>query len=665
MSGSSYGFAVGAYDRSRPLVIDPALTWSTLIGGSDSDAIYDMAIGGDGSVYVSSQTASADFPTTPGAYSASGPSFVAKFAPSGALVYSTKFPGAVYAIAVDSAGSAYLHGITGFGFPTTPGAYDTVQPDPEFDEAKNFVSKLDPTGSTLEYSTFLGSGNNSPTGEIAVDAQGDAYVTGATFSLSYPTTPGAVDSVADGSREVYVSKLNATGSALVYSTYLGGVGNDAPGNITVDPTGSAYITGQTSQLDHSLEKYPTTPGAWDTTLAGQDAFVTKLNPTGTALVFSTYLGGSSNEGAGGLALDASQNVVVGGATNSSNFPTTPGAYSTTPLNGGFLTKLNSAGSGLVYSTFLAAPTGSLLMLDASGSAYIAGSSASPIAGITADALDPTFNAREAFIQKYNSSGSALLYGSYLGGSGDDYGQAIGLGAPDQVYVAGSTESPDFPTTPGAYDTTYNGGISDGFLTKISTAPFTGYPRPAGASPLRVSLVTAYDECTGFNRTHGPPLAFASCNPPARSSAHLTVGTADSNGQVVRYEGYVRLNTIVGNPSTPAVDEADVAIDFFSKGALTNALAHYTGELRARVPLRITDRDNTPNPGTSNHAGLHLRRRCNLRDRPRSVTTLLMPDHHHRRCLDPRARSRRAGARSGSSARCVVYDGGARRRHRQR
>ena len=123
-------------------------------------------------------------------------------------------------------------------------------------------------------------------------------------------------------------------------------------------------------------------------------------------------------------------------------------------------------------------------------------------------------------------------------------------------------------------------------------PINAYPRPAGATPLRVSLVTAYDECTAPNRTHGPPLDFDSCNPPTRTSDHLTVGTADSNGQVVRYEGHVRLNTIVGNPSTPG-DQADVAIDFFSKGALTNALAHYTGELRAEVPLQITDKDNTP------------------------------------------------------------------------
>ena len=125
-------------------------------------------------------------------------------------------------------------------------------------------------------------------------------------------------------------------------------------------------------------------------------------------------------------------------------------------------------------------------------------------------------------------------------------------------------------------------------------PINAYPRPAGATPLRVSLVTAYDECTAPNRTHGPPLDSDSCNPPTSSSDHLTVGTADSNGQVVRYEGYLRLNTIVGNPSTPA-DEADVGIDFFSKDVLTNALADYTGELRAEVPLRITDKDNTPHP----------------------------------------------------------------------
>ena len=126
-------------------------------------------------------------------------------------------------------------------------------------------------------------------------------------------------------------------------------------------------------------------------------------------------------------------------------------------------------------------------------------------------------------------------------------------------------------------------------------PINAYPRPVGASPLRVSLVTAYEECTAPNRTHGPPLGFDSCNPPTRSSAHLTVGTADSNGQVVRYKGHLRLNTIVGNPATPG-DQADVAIDFFSNGVLTNALTDYTGELRAEVPLQITDKDNTPHPG---------------------------------------------------------------------
>jgi len=126
-------------------------------------------------------------------------------------------------------------------------------------------------------------------------------------------------------------------------------------------------------------------------------------------------------------------------------------------------------------------------------------------------------------------------------------------------------------------------------------PISAYPRPVGASPLHASLVTAYEECTAPNRTHGPPLDSPSCNPPSRSSDHLTVGTADSNGKVVRYESYLRLRAIVGNPGTPA-DEADVGIDFFSNGVLTNALDNYTGELRAEVALQITDKDNTPHPG---------------------------------------------------------------------
>ena len=146
----------------------------------------------------------------------------------------------------------------------------------------------------------------------------------------------------------------------------------------------------------------------------------------------------------------------------------------------------------------------------------------------------------------------------------------------------------------ALDIVRSGGV---VAILLNNTPITAYPRPAGATPLRVSLVTAYDECAAPNRTHGPPLDRPSCNPPTRSSAHLTVGTADSNGQVVRYEGYLRLNTIVGNPATPG-DQADLGIDFFSKGVLTNALTNYTGELRAEVPLRITDKDNTPNPAAA-------------------------------------------------------------------
>ena len=184
---------------------------------------------------------------------------------------------------------------------------------------------------------------------------------------------------------------------------------------------------------------------------------------------------------------------------------------------------------------------------------------------------------------------------------------------------------------GVSNVTNTSGVSE---HAFGWAAPTGYPRPAGASPLHVSLVTAYDECTAPNRTHGPPFDSASCNPPTRSSAHLTVGTADSNGQVVRFKGHLRLRTILGNPSTPA-DEADVGIDFFSQGALTNALGNYTGELRAEVPLRIIDRDNTPTTGRRHDAGLHLQRRCHLRGRPRSVAALLVPDHHDRRCPDTR------------------------------
>ena len=608
LAGSSYGFALGSYDRTRLLVIDPGLVYSTYLGGDVQEHAYGVDIDSAGNAYVVGDTDSTDFPTTPGAYDTTDnerkDAFVTKFDPSGALVYSTLLGGKAggsfddppvwegddYAmdVEVDQHGNAYVMGATGsIDFPTTPGAYLPSNPG---DGLNAYVTKLDSTGSTLLYSTPVG-GAVTSTGTIDVDGSGHAYIGGQTFDTDYPTTPGAYrNTPASG----FVTKLNPGGTALEYSTYFEAPVND----LRVDDQGHAVFTGRAGF------GLPTTPGAYDTTHNGDaDAYVTKLNSTGGGLVYSTYLGGTSGDQGNGIALDSDGNVYVTGHTRASNFPTTAGAYSTAFIGHGFATKLNSTGSALVYSTFLAGNEylGNYggIDVDSQGSAYVTGVILDTNLDTTPDAYDPTSNGNEdAYLVKLTPSGSDLAYATYLGGSARDWGYDVAAGDQQNAVVAGDTSSTDYPTTPGAAFGDAPG--FDAFVTKINTTPFSGYPRPKGASPARFSLTIAYEQCTDPNEIHGPPLAFGSCAAPQMASDFLTVGTGDSNGKPARNEGHVRLGVLAGNPATPA-DEADVAIDLFSDDIFTKAFADYAGELRATFSVRITDRDNTPSGGGSSGA----------------------------------------------------------------
>jgi hypothetical protein len=504
-------FRVATYDASRPLVIDPVLVYSTFLGGSLDDVGQGIAVDAAGNAYVTGVTRSADFPTTPGAFDTSfnnvPPSgnlndvtrdaFVTKLNATGtALVYSTFLGGSRdfggggsgqagsgedegLGIAVDAAGNAYVTGLTeSRDFPTTPGAFDTT--DNGFRDA--FVTKLNATGTALVYSTFLGGSDGEEGRGIAVDTAGSAYVTGVTASADFPTTPGAFATTLNGGSDAFVTKLNAAGTALVYSTFLGGSGSEGvigfiaqSGGIAVDAAGNAYVTGTTPSAD-----FPTTPGAFDTTFNGLlDAFVTKLNAAGSALVYSTFLGGSSQEDGVGIAVDAAGNAYVTGNTASVDFPTTPGAFDTT-FNGGsdaFVTKLNAAGTALVYSTFLGGSgaegvLGGSIAVDSAGNAYVTGFTSSADFPTTPGAFGTTLNgAGDAFVTKLDATGTALVYSIFLGGSGLEEGGAIALDPAGNAYVTGLTSSADFPTTPGAFDTTYNGAV-DAFVTKLAENPTT-------------------------------------------------------------------------------------------------------------------------------------------------------------------------------------------------
>ncbi len=394
------------------------------------------------------------------------------------LAYSTFVGGSAedraYSIAVDTSGAAYITGATWSpDFPVTPGAFEegyyVGYPDA-------FVAKVNVCGSSLEYATFMGGRSGARGYDIAVDGSGYAYITGDTLSSNFPTTLGAFDtSYNGGGNDAFVVKLNQAGSGLVYGTFLGGWGNEPGRSIAVDAGGSAYVTGNTDSSN-----FPTTPGAFDTSFSvgDNDAFVAKLNPAGSALTYSTYLGGEANDYATAIAVDGSGAAYVTGYSISPNFPVTAGAFDTA-LDGGeaFVAKMNAAGTGLVYATFLGGSVedlGNGIAVDGSGAAYITGDTWSIDFPVTDGAYDTVFgdceHCRDAFVAKLNAAGTDLLYATFLGGAGREEGEDIAVDGNGMAYVTGATWSADFPTTEGAFDTSYEHvGDHDAFMTVVNAA----------------------------------------------------------------------------------------------------------------------------------------------------------------------------------------------------
>jgi hypothetical protein len=473
---SSVSFQIGAYDKSRPLVIDPlVLGYSTYLGGIQHDAAWDIAVDTDGYSYVVGDPSATNFPVTDGAFDETYNGgnldlFVAKIDQDGSdVIYATYIGGmgedAGRAIAVDASGSAYVTGWThSMNFPTTLGAFDT-----SFNRRGDaFVTKLSPQGNDLAYSTFLGGSSFEAGVEINVDRTGNAYILGGTSSANFPVTPGAFDTSFNGVSDTFVAKLISSGSALVFATYLGGSNGAGAGGIAIDRAGNVFVTGSTQSSD-----FPTTTGAFQTQHNGSsDAYVLKLAPDGSTLVYSTFLGGASGDGGGGIEVDAGGNAYVAGTTASLDFPVTPGAYDTSHFvidgSDAFITKLNGSGTGVVYSTYMGA--GSIgtraLEIDSLGNAYITGPVTSGL-DTTQDAFDRTHNGSDdASLMKLNTAGSALVYSTYLGGSNSEEGWGITLDSDSNVYLAGHTYSMNFPTTPNAFKRR-NRENADAFVTKFA------------------------------------------------------------------------------------------------------------------------------------------------------------------------------------------------------
>jgi M6 family metalloprotease-like protein len=499
---SSAGEAMTCYVTVQPMGL---LDWSTYLGHGEEDRAMDVAVDDSGYAYVTGYTYSDSFPTTPGAYQNYNYNycsvFVTKFNKDGSgLVYSTFLNGGAsdfgYGIAVDDSGYAYVTGYTGSSyFPTTGGAYQTTYGGGTSDA---FVTKLNKAGSGLVYSTFLGGGATGPDQgyAIAIDGSGNAYVTGYTYNSDYPHTAGAFDMTYNGGWDTFCTKLNAAGSGLSYSTFLGATDHEVGRAIAVDGSGYAYVTGWTMS-----STFPTTGGAYDQTLGSyEDAFVTKVAINGASLAYSTFLGGSGEADCGyGITVDNSNKAYVTGCTAASNFPTTTGAFDQT-YNGGwdaYCTKLNAAGSALEYSTFLGGTSneyGRGIAVDGPGYAYVVGSTQSSDFPTTSNAIDDSFNGiQDIFQVKLNAGGTSLDFSTYLGSSGTDGGSVdwppeLAIDGEGNAYIASCTDSADFPTTAGAYDVSYNGGYRDAVVCKIAMGMVDEVP-PFAVDDLTAAMTT--------------------------------------------------------------------------------------------------------------------------------------------------------------------------------
>jgi len=488
---SVYGFKLGEYDRTHDLIIDPAvLVYCGYIGGSDLEGGNSVAVDGSGNVYVTGGTYSDEFwesfPATVGPdltfNGGTGDAFVTKVNASGtALVYCGYIGGSGndngLGIAVDGSGNAYVTGQTSSTEETFPVA---VGPDTTHNgRSEAFVAKVNSAGTGLVYCGYIGGSGDDLGSEIAVDGSGNAYVIGHTPSTeaTFPVAVGP-DLTHNGYEDVFVAKVNTSGTGLVYCGYIGGGSDDYSEDIAVDGSGNAYVIGLTKSTEAT---FPVAVGPDLIYNGGWDVFVAKVNASGSGLVYCGYIGGSGDETSlerhrYGIAVDGSGNAYVTGDTYSTEatFPVTVGPDLT--YNGGldvFVAKVNASGSALVYCGYIGGSNideGYSIAVDGSGNAYVAGDTYSTEATFPVNVgPDLTHNGGDdVFVAKVNASGTGLLYCGYIGGASYECGWGIAVDGSGNAYVAGDTYSTEatFPVNVGP-DLTYNGGWGDAFVVKIS------------------------------------------------------------------------------------------------------------------------------------------------------------------------------------------------------
>ena len=472
VDGDRVTFTVGSYDRHRPLVIDPILTYSTFVGGTDNDRGDAIAVDNQGNAYACGYAYSLDYPVAVPAQAANAGTqdvVVSKLNAAGTtLLYSTYLGGTNYddctGIALAANDDVFITGRTNStNFPVTAGAYDTVHNGND----DGFVTRLDALTGLINWSTFVGGSSNDQPMDLAIDTQGRPVIVGKTQSSNHPTSAGAYDTTWNGgSWDAFVTRLSATGASLSYSTFLGTSSTDY-GHGVVLAGDEAYVTGYTTG-----SAFPTTAGAYDTTFNGGtgDVFVSRFNTGGTALLSSTFVGGSGNESGEDVALGSGGHVYVTGWTSSTNYPTTAGAADVT-ANGGtdvLITKLNGTLASLTYSTYAGGASndyGRGVAVNSAGGAIVVGDTASTgFPSVSATQVAYGGGVGDVFLLRVQPSGGGFNFSTFLGGAGSEFAGAVALDSIGDAYVIGSAYDNLFPTVVGSYDVTHNGG-ADLFVTK--------------------------------------------------------------------------------------------------------------------------------------------------------------------------------------------------------
>ncbi len=600
LNGTRYGFELGQYDRSRPVVIDPFLQ-ATYLGGSSNDSISAIEIDSAGNVFAAGVTSSTDLPGTNGAAqdtpggSGNEDVFVAKLNSALTSLTQVTYLGGSsveeeISLALDSGDNVYVAGTTSsINFPGTAGGAIATNTGSEQD---GFVVKLNNALTSITNATYLGGNSFDRALGIALDSSGNVFVTGETGSNPFPNTAGSVFPSPSGNGDAFVAKLNNGLTTILQSTYLGGSNSlDIGQAIAIDSSDNVFVTGITGATN-----FPgTAGGAQDPAPAPQDnnaGFVTKLNNTLTTLNQSTYLSDSVGSDARALAIDSSGNVYVVGEARANDFPGTGGGAQATAqsgLNLPFVASLNNTLTNINQATYLGGTAGGnalSLLQDSTGNVYVSGNGG---AGFTGTAGGAKPSGAGAYVAKLNAALTSLTQATYLdGGSIEVSNPVIAIDAAGNIHAAGDTNSTDAPNTAGGARPNSGGG-TDGYIVRI-TSDLSGT-----ATPGQLQFGAA-----SFAVTEGTPNATIQVTRTGGSSGAIAVSFATANGTATAPADYANTATTVnfanGDTAAKTVNipiVADAIADSGESVLLTLASPTGGATLGAQSMATLTISDAAP------------------------------------------------------------------------